>query len=582
MGVIRVSDRKGGFFTESDQRMLTLIASYISTAIAYCHRYEDRVKLLQKLQKLMVLTKGIPKLDIGVDAFEQAILDKAAKSAAEVLKTDVLTLYKYNIKEGRFETPPVWKGELRCEEFMNTPIHPDDIPWKILRGGSQYWEDAQHEPALIGAIPPRDGLPARPRFVMREQIRSSAGIRLEVNGVVVGIMFLNFRHFHAFDPAECEIIETFAGQVALSLEIARLYRQIQASAYRDEAAYLALELHDALLQILYYEVLVRAGLARERLGRRNYGEVEQDLKVIENAAKYCVEEARAIMGLQITHDVDDLGLVEGLRRFLEYWKPRHPTLQVDFQVNEVGQLPLDVQRHLYRIAQTAFSNVVAHAQASYVRIALDITSAYGSLSIGDNGVGFDPVAALQEQGKYGLSGIQRRVGALKGTMKIDSQPGRGTKIVVWIPAVYTQLSPTGIRVFLVEDSPFGVASLQRTIDETPEGDLRCVGTRSQNTPDLLDLIEISQADVVLTDIVLGDAHNLDPSEGIAAIQAIRQKFGENIKILGFTAFPHFKELALKAGADDMVFKGANIHEIRQAIRAYGVADRSELCPFGPR
>ncbi len=432
IGVIRISDRKKGYFTECDEQVMTLVATHISMAIVYCDRYEDRVKLLKEMQKLMVLTKTLSRLDVGIDDFERAILEEVAKSASEVLKTDVLTLYRVDQRD--FDTPPIAKGKVRHPQFMNTRIYPDDVPSYILQHGSQYWPWAQREPILIGDVPPRDGLPARPRFVVREGIASSAGIRLEVGGRVVGVMFLNFKTHQEFEPEKHEIIETFASQTALSLEIARLYRQIRESASRKEADYLAQELHDAVLQTLVWEVVNRVGSAKDLLRSMAYQGAEEHLTVVEKAAKYCADECQFIMGLLKTHIVDELGLEEALKRFIdEVVKPSG--LQIDFHVKKCldKRFPVSIERHLYRIAQAALGNILAHAEARSARIRLENSFNNVRLSIEDDGIGFDPNMEFQAEGKYGLKGIRERAEALKGQLAIDSQPGKGTRITVVIP-----------------------------------------------------------------------------------------------------------------------------------------------------
>jgi signal transduction histidine kinase/putative methionine-R-sulfoxide reductase with GAF domain len=434
IGVIRTSrDRKDGFFTEIDVQLLTLVSSHISTAIAYCTRYEDRLKFLEKVQKLMTPPTKV-NLDSRIDEFERDVLEEAAKSAAEVLKTDVLTLYKFRSDQGNFETPPIWKGVIKQADFMNTQIHPDDIPWKILREGSQYWKHAWDEPALIGEIPSRDGLPARLRFVEREGIVSSAGIRLEVGAEPVGVMFLNFRNYQSFDREKRKIIETFASQVALCLKVARIYTQIKKNATSKEAELLAQELHDAL-RLFSYEVVNKTGLALEQLEKGNHQRVKQDLEAIQKVATYCVQEIRVVMGLLRT-PVDDLGLVGALKHLFEDVKPEG--LRVEFQPNETNGkdeklLSLNLKRHLYRIVQEAFNNVITHARARCVKITLDIKPDQVRLEIEDDGIGFDSKRALQVNENYGLKNIQARVSSLRGDMKINSQPGKGTRFVVIIP-----------------------------------------------------------------------------------------------------------------------------------------------------
>ena len=431
VGVIRVVDRTTGFFTESDAQLVALAAGHVSTAIAYCRRYEEKLKLLKGLQSLLVLTHGITALDAGVEAFEEAVMQEAADSAAQVLRTDVLSLYKYRADHGTFDTPPVWKGDVRHPEFMKTPIHSEDLPWVIWHQGTRYWEDVPADDALMGTAPARDGLPRRSRFAAREGTVSCAGIRLEVGERAVGVMFLNFRTRQVFDREKQEIIETFARHIALCLEIARLYRQVREFASRQEADHLAQELHDSL-QIFSSDVLRGAGLALHFVGKRDLANARSQLVRLERAATYAVEEYQAIMHLLKTHVVDDLGLPEALRR-LSGSMGSHG-LEPDLEVEVSQRLSKDLQRHLYRLAQAALHNVVKHAHAQHVKIRVVSTPDKVALSVEDDGQGFDAKAALHDRGHYGLYGIRWRVEKLLGgRVQFLSSPGKGTKVYVEIP-----------------------------------------------------------------------------------------------------------------------------------------------------
>jgi signal transduction histidine kinase len=86
---------------------------------------------------------------------------------------------------------------------------------------------------------------------------------------------------------------------------------------------------------------------------------------------------------------------------------------------------------LYRILQEALANVFKHAGASGVTVALDFRPATVSLSVEDNGVGFDADGAVPG---FGLENMRLRVSELAGTFEISGAPGEGTKISVTLPA----------------------------------------------------------------------------------------------------------------------------------------------------
>lgn len=87
---------------------------------------------------------------------------------------------------------------------------------------------------------------------------------------------------------------------------------------------------------------------------------------------------------------------------------------------------------LYRIVQEALNNMAEHARATQADIVFSRTAAALSLTIADNGQGFEPERAAR-QGKIGLQGIRERVMYFGGSCRIKSEIGKGTSIKIRIP-----------------------------------------------------------------------------------------------------------------------------------------------------
>lgn len=132
-------------------------------------------------------------------------------------------------------------------------------------------------------------------------------------------------------------------------------------------------------------------------------------------------------------ELDDLDLQQAIEQlFLEFnLEAQH--IQVQFDWQNPKQLPLDhlLEITLYRLCQEGLNNIIKYARASKVKIALHIAPTI-SLSIEDNGVGFDPTA--QRQG-FGLRGMQERVHILGGTFQLHSVP-TCTQIQITLPIDY--------------------------------------------------------------------------------------------------------------------------------------------------
>ncbi len=444
-GVIRVSDRKEGCFTESDEHLLDLVAQHIAANLSRARLLRQRVEVLEKLQPAQqILTQSLPTLgqglgasEGGIDAFVRRALDEATRGAAEVLNTDVLTLHRFDAERQGFDTPPLSQGRLYQPQFMQGPVHKDDVVWKIVENGSRYWRNARRAVGAKERVPSRDGLESRPRFVIREQIVSSAGIQLRFGPSVVGVLFLNFRSPQHFDRAKRQIIESFATQMATTLEIARLYRKLRRLASlegaQQQAEYLAQELHDALLHVLAWSVVGKASAAKDLLRMGDIRGAAEALSVVENAAKYCRDECQGIMEALPAPIAGEVGLIEQLERLKDVMG--HPGLQLHLPPSD-GPLPLGLKIQLLRVAQAALANADAHAQARRIEVSLAIHDRHPAmveLVVKDNGIGFDPEAVTQQPGKYGLRGIKKRAGSLGGTAHIEAAPGRGTTITVLIP-----------------------------------------------------------------------------------------------------------------------------------------------------
>jgi signal transduction histidine kinase len=97
-------------------------------------------------------------------------------------------------------------------------------------------------------------------------------------------------------------------------------------------------------------------------------------------------------------------------------------------------LPEETEQHLLRIAQEAVANTVKHARAREVRIRLEMENGRLSLSVTDDGQGFEQTDAFSEiGGHFGLLGMRERAERLGGELELHSTPGRGTQVEVKVP-----------------------------------------------------------------------------------------------------------------------------------------------------
>ena len=145
-----------------------------------------------------------------------------------------------------------------------------------------------------------------------------------------------------------------------------------------------------------------------------------------------IRESRMMAHNLMPKAIDDFGYVPAVENLIEQVSMVAGT-RFSFLNNLRGNRLLPkTERHLYRITQEAINNILKHANASKATIQLMAYEDSVALTIEDNGKGFDSKndSAVVS---FGLNSMKTRAQALDGTLHIDSQPGKGTSILIQIP-----------------------------------------------------------------------------------------------------------------------------------------------------
>ena len=204
------------------------------------------------------------------------------------------------------------------------------------------------------------------------------------------------------------------------------------AAQESERQRIARELHDETGQAL---TAIGLGLRGVASSRQNHGDKTSDnLRQLEQLVKHSLLELqRLIADLRPSH-LDDLGLGAALRWYGGEIEKRLP-LEVDVKVHEEkDELSTEVKTTLFRITQEALTNVIKHSAANQAWVNLDYQNNGVRLEVADDGVGFDR-STMQTAARpsWGLIGMQERASLLGGTFDINSYPGSGTRVSVYIP-----------------------------------------------------------------------------------------------------------------------------------------------------
>jgi PAS domain S-box-containing protein len=200
-----------------------------------------------------------------------------------------------------------------------------------------------------------------------------------------------------------------------------------ATAHEEERRRISRELHDDLIQRL-----AAMAMDLDRIAAQGSSRLKGSLRSLEHRMVQAAETARHIAHELHPSELDDLGLVAVLRSYCEDFAKREG-IAVELKSRDVPkELRREIASCLYKVAQESLSNVAKHAAAKRVSVILEGAGECLRLRVKDSGIGFRTASPRNKVG-LGMVGMEERVGMLRGTFRVWSQPGKGTQVTVEIP-----------------------------------------------------------------------------------------------------------------------------------------------------
>jgi signal transduction histidine kinase len=218
---------------------------------------------------------------------------------------------------------------------------------------------------------------------------------------------------------------------AANAQLRQSAQEIERLAMAQERSRIARDIHDSLGHSLTALNLQLEGA--QKLFAKHPAKAQAFLAEAKRLGSVALSEVRQSVAAIRSDPLQGQSLPDAITALLNNFQQTtgiQPTADLRFPAH----VPTNISAVLYRIVQEGLTNIVKHAQASAVSIRLS-TQALGAttliqLVLQDNGQGFE---LSQTSTGYGLQGIKERAEALKGTVEIKSQPGRGCRCVVKIP-----------------------------------------------------------------------------------------------------------------------------------------------------
>lgn len=419
IGVLTVdSDRKNAF-TYEDVDLLEAVAAQLGGPISSARLYQEGQRLSHQVKR---------------HNEHLTVLNSIARMVVSTVDPErMLTAVTKQIQDGF--------GYSHVELFL---VDEETQELVVAAQASRFYvrEMGYRQPLLSGVLGRayRTGQTVRVDDVLEDrdyvlyqgvEMRSDLCVPIIAGKRVLALLNLESRRVAAFTNRDVSVLETVADVIASAIENARLYQRAQEAAVLEERSRLARDLHDSISQQLFSMTLT-AQAARAQI-KKNTARAAAQLERLQETATAALGEMRALIFQLRPPALNEQGLIGALQQHVAGMRG-HEGLTVSLVVEGEEHHARGAEQSLYRIAQEALNNIIRHAGACSVSVALTLTPELITLHIADDGCGFEPGTVRPSNGRHlGMISMRERATELGGALEVHSHLNQGTTIVVAVP-----------------------------------------------------------------------------------------------------------------------------------------------------
>jgi signal transduction histidine kinase len=414
-GDLYLAEKEGGEFTEGDEEIVTLLAAQTGLTIEKVQIYEGATHWIRQLEALDELTRSVlEERDLG------RLLELVARRLRELVGARAVLI-----------SLPASSGGLRvvvAEGEGLAELIGYDVP-----------AESKHARALARGKSERvDALLADPEVdqVLAGRVGGVTAllIPLVFHERTIGIIsaFNKDGTDLRFTDDDVRLGEAFGARAALAVHLSeRVARETVDAileAQEAERSRIARELHDetgsALTAVLLGLAAIDAAVSVPEARRASAALRANASSALENVG-------RLAFALR-PPTLDEFGLAPALKDLSDRLEERGgPKVELEIDLPAGTRLPSKLETAIFRITQEALTNVVKHAEATTVRVAIAHRERSVVLTVEDDGRGFSQKG--QADGGFGLVGMRERVASVNGALHIESRSGAGTRLAVELP-----------------------------------------------------------------------------------------------------------------------------------------------------
>lgn len=252
-------------------------------------------------------------------------------------------------------------------------------------------------------------------------ITHHATIPLRAGQEKFGLLNVASPHKTHFAEEELALLEAIAFQIGTTIQRIRLVENEQKYVVVAERNRLARDLHDSVKQLLFSIMLT----ARGTFDMTKNKELQEMLSYIGELSQEALQEMTLLIW-QLRPEGLEKGLAEAVRNYGKLLG-----IQVAIRVDGVISIIDEVEEVLWRVSQEALHNCKQHASCEMVFVRLKAENKKLYFQIEDDGIGF--IQEKVKESALGLKSMKERIELMKGTFRIKTGPGQGTKIEIQLP-----------------------------------------------------------------------------------------------------------------------------------------------------
>lgn len=271
--------------------------------------------------------------------------------------------------------------------------------------------------------------------IIKQEIKTAVMVPLKLENQVFGGIWVGRINSLPFSVTDCIGLESIADQAVIAITHGLMAARLQSLAVIEERTRIGREMHDSLAQVLgYLRLETQTMEALVHLGDDD-AVISKLMEVRKNIDLAHADVRENILSLRTTLS-SEAGTIPALNEYVKEFG-LHTGIQVIFEnalSTELNLSPM-AEAQMVRIVQEALANVRKHAQAKKVLLRLDGHLDCLSVTITDDGIGFDQKI---DRGRFGLQTMRERAESVGGGLAIDTKPGKGTQVHLWLPILHRQ------------------------------------------------------------------------------------------------------------------------------------------------